>query len=509
MRGSGTSGTRPLTVAARSSIVGTRFAFVAARSSDRVGEVRNRVGEGMDRVVTVDRPRLRNLPPVWQAPTRFDQTYDRVPTVDDRVCEVGDRVGREANRVGEGAAWASEGAARRREGAGAGRDGLAKGSSPAPPKNIPQLVDGFRRPPKRGQIRSRMQPRAALLLMTLCTLAVVGDVRGAAPLPLPGPAPQRRSPRYDAAAENAACEGCHGEIAREWRASLHRRAWEDGVFQAAYAIEPLAFCRGCHAPEADPARAPSPALRRLGVGCVTCHVQENEIIGARPRPATALVHAVRGDARLGTSAACERCHQFEFPRPAAAPMQGTGDEHRASKHASTPCQGCHMPLVRSAGRAHRSHDFHVLDNPTLLRSAISARAERASDRAVSVTLSVARAGHAVPTGDMFRRLVVRAQTIDEGAPLAAPPVALARRFVTLHRPDGLERRDIGDDRLPATGDPRAAWLWFAGPIHRRAVRWEVVYQTMDEGLARLFGVDLAKDEVILAQGTLPPDEARR
>src|SRR5262245_23511904 len=110
-------------------------------------------------------------------------------------------------------------------------------------------------------MKSPMPRRPPRLLLAACVLVAVG---AQAATPLPGPAPQVRAVGYDVAAENQACEGCHAEIAAEWRGSLHHRAWDDPVFLTAYAIEPLAFCRGCHAPEAIPTDAPSEAARRLG-----------------------------------------------------------------------------------------------------------------------------------------------------------------------------------------------------------------------------------------------------
>src|SRR5580693_2517646 len=70
-------------------------------------------------------------------------------------------------------------------------------------------------------------------------------------LRMPGPA--RGALRVEGRAEeNARCEGCHEDIAREWRASMHAQADTDPIYRRALAIEPLPFCRGCHAPEADP-----------------------------------------------------------------------------------------------------------------------------------------------------------------------------------------------------------------------------------------------------------------
>jgi len=347
-----------------------------------------------------------------------------------------------------------------------------------------------------------------LLLASLATAAVARGASAPPPPPLPGPAPQLRPDPFDAAAANLTCEGCHQTIAAEWRGSLHRRAWDDPVFLTAYAIEPIGFCRGCHAPEADPAHLPPEGARRLGVGCVTCHMQGADVLGSHALPARAGAHAVVADARLATSAACERCHQFEFPQPQRAPMQGTADEHRASPHAAEACQSCHMPSARLEGeRPHRSHDFRVLGDAARLRSAVTARAARAEDRAVTVSLSAARVGHAFPTGDMFRRLEVRARVVEASGEIiaTASPVVLGRRFGVKRS----ERLQIGDDRVPASGEAREVRLEFAAPIGGRAVRWEVAYQRLDATMARAFGVDAKGDEVIVAEGTLRPVTVRR
>jgi Cytochrome c554 and c-prime len=348
-------------------------------------------------------------------------------------------------------------------------------------------------------------PPRLLLVATL--VVVAAGAHASSPPPLPGPAPQARTAGYDAAAENRACEQCHADIAKEWSGSAHHRAWDDPVFQTAYAIEQLAFCRGCHAPEANPAGIPPEPARRLGVGCVTCHVQEGDIVGVHGHVATSTRHAVRGDARLATVAACEGCHQFDFPQPQHAPMQGTVDEHRASRHASESCQHCHMATVRGDdGKEHRSHDFRV--STAMLRSAVKASASRAGEHAINVSLAAGRVGHAVPTGDMFRRLQVRARIVGEGG-AAAKPAVLARRFVMMPSPEGPRRIQTGDDRLPPTGDARQVQLPFAEAIKGREVRWEVAYQRMDPGMSAMFGVDPAADEVIVAEGVLAPEQARR
>jgi Cytochrome c554 and c-prime len=314
--------------------------------------------------------------------------------------------------------------------------------------------------------------------------------------------------------DNASCAGCHPDIAAEWTASLHRHAWTDPVFQRAYDVEPLAFCRGCHAPESDAAREPTKIAQEIGIGCVSCHVESGHVVGPRAAPTNAL-HEVLADANLATPRACARCHEFDFPSSAhqltAEPMQDTVREHAGSTRAATPCQGCHMPLVDGPEGRHKSHAFSVLADPAMLRRAVMARAERAGAR-VHVTLSAGDVGHAFPTGDMFRRLEVRAAAVDRAGRVIAraQPVTLGRSFTDVPRdPSGRDltfmRVESADTRVPAPGQgERAVELTLPGGAASARVTWEVVYQRMSTPMAEAFGVSQVLDEVVVASGELAP-----
>src|SRR5688572_17863817 len=62
------------------------------------------------------------------------------------------------------------------------------------------------------------------------------------------PGPGRRGGSA-AVLQNQACEGCHSDVAAEWRGSMHRGAHDNLAYQKAFAIEPMPFCTRCHAPE--------------------------------------------------------------------------------------------------------------------------------------------------------------------------------------------------------------------------------------------------------------------
>ena len=332
-------------------------------------------------------------------------------------------------------------------------------------------------------------------------------------LALPGPAPRVRAKKDDPVVTNAACEACHEEIASEWNGSMHKAAYVDPVFQEAYQLEPFAFCRGCHAPEADPKSAPSEKAQAVGVGCTTCHVEGEDIVGTSTFAETSDRHAVVGDARLGTEGACAACHQFDFPAAKGSPMQNTLGEHAASRLASVTCQGCHMKEVDDGGgRHHTSHSFSVLSDPSMIRSAVKVKAERVGRREARVTIDAGAVGHAFPTGDMFRRLEVRAEAVDERGVVIerAPAVHLVRTFADRSRSAGeadFARVQVGDTRVPApgTGDGRRVVLRFERPIGHAGLRWSVVYQRMGTAMAASFGVEQAHDEIVVAEGLLPAE----
>lgn len=314
---------------------------------------------------------------------------------------------------------------------------------------------------------------------------------------LPGPS---RGGRPEAHVQNASCEGCHVEVAREWRGSLHQRAYVDESFARALAREPAAFCRGCHAPEADP-RAPAPAeLAELGVGCISCHVPQDRVI-AGPGPGRgAAPHAVARAAWFGEPAACGGCHEFAFPGSGEL-MQATLREHAASAYAATSCVDCHMPR-RADGR--RDHRFAASRDPGLLRRALAATATRRGT-AVDLVLRPGWVGHAVPTGDLFRRLVVEAEVADEQwQVLAAEARPLGRRFAAEHG----RKAPIADERVGADGPgPTAVTLELGPAAEGRTIRWRVVYERV-EFMRDAEGSAVVEARVPVAEGALPAGARR-
>ncbi|MCA9693507.1 MAG: hypothetical protein KC636_28185, partial [Myxococcales bacterium] len=326
---------------------------------------------------------------------------------------------------------------------------------------------------------------------------------------MPGPAPQARG--FDAAARNDECEQCHDAIAAEWRASLHRVAYTDWAFQRAFEKEPLAFCRGCHAPEAAPARAPAAPLAALGVGCVTCHLPGEAVLAAPRSGPEAAVHPVTRAPAFATAAACARCHEFEFPRSGhrvAAFMQTTAREHAASPARDRSCADCHMPRVADDAGGHRSHRFEATRSAEILKGALAIAAARPRGDRVEVTLEARDVGHAVPTGDLNRRLSVWARVLDPARRRERQIAYLARHFESVHAPGQPPlRAEVADDRV-FPGELRVVTFDLKPEDAGLPVAWGVSHERVETFLSEQDPRSaIIAGAVELAEGVLQPGQA--
>lgn len=338
---------------------------------------------------------------------------------------------------------------------------------------------------------------AALLALLVCPSAA----RGRALPDLPGPAPQSR-----VAPDNARCEGCHVEIAAEWRASYHRRSYEDPAVQRSFAGEQVVFCRSCHAPEAPPRRPASGWAAAAGVACVTCH------IGAEIDNTPRWLRSHREDhgglrpASLGVGA-CLRCHEFQFPdgdlRPRAEWMQRTAQEHLASTDRDRGCVDCHMP--RRGSDQHRSHLFLAGHDAGFLRRALRVEATR-EPGALRLLLSPQRVGHAMPSGDLFRRLLLTASVrLPDGGQSVLATLALERKFTWQRQRSGrFVKVEVADTRLRAARELR---LPLPASTAHQPLLYRVVYQRVLAQHPGLLDEPILDGEIPLASGTLapPPD----
>jgi len=301
--------------------------------------------------------------------------------------------------------------------------------------------------------------------------------------------------------DNQGCVDCHPDAAATWRGSLHQRAWVEPAFATSYSREPLAFCRTCHAPRADPAAEPPAELAALGVDCVSCHVRDGVVhTGPGEGAASELGHSLVREENFGETA-CAGCHQFEFPRKAhrvpGTLMQKTMLEHEDSEWAELSCADCHFP-ANDDGLG-RNHGLAISRNVDLLRNSLIAEVSWVDADRVVFALEPNGVGHRFPTGDLFRRLELRVELLDEGGEVIGTERRyLARQFEAVQ--DGHGR--IGEARDDRLSGPAQIGVALAGGRDAAELRWSVRYQRVDSrDHARPERSKLA-GEVELASGTL-------
>lgn len=201
------------------------------------------------------------------------------------------------------------------------------------------------------------------------------------------------------------CARCHPQVYQAWETSRHRASYTNANFAASLAhSREKTWCTNCHLPLVQ-AQA-SAELAQEGISCATCHLRGGVVLSAREPTTLALrAHPVRVEPSMRTSSFCAQCHQFNFDdmrtRPmitfTSTPLQNTFAEWAASAWgpggSNTPCQGCH------------DHGLGGGHDVERLRRAIKAKVVRTAEH-FEVTVEAHGVGHAFPTGDPFRSLVV-------------------------------------------------------------------------------------------------------
>jgi hypothetical protein len=197
-------------------------------------------------------------------------------------------------------------------------------------------------------------------------------------------------------------------------------------------------------------------------------------------------------------------------------MQNTAVEWQQSSANLRACATCHMPtVVGGNGEPHRDHRFRIREQTTLAK-AVAVSWDRQSEL-LRVTIENRGAGHALPTGDIFRRLVVRAYAVVNASTQELLPkqYELGRRFLDVpthphaKAPSSLQRVEIEDTRLGPMGTPRATRvLTLPIPPSRRAlpIHCQLVYQRMSPSMARYFDIHLADEEIVLSDWIAAPQK---
>jgi hypothetical protein len=281
-----------------------------------------------------------------------------------------------------------------------------------------------------------------------------------------------------------ACGACHEAEHRAWSRSAHARAHTDPLYVRELALRPSRACERCHAPLADATAATiEGAWADEGVGCAACHVREGVVVHAHVSGRAP--HETRLDARVGQLEGCRACHQFPFPAPehrgqlTHAPgewLQDTVGEWVTSEEATAglACIDCHLPeregLHDHALPGHR--DRSLLANALDVR----VRLERGARAGALIVTLRSRAGHAVPTGDLYRSLEIRAWR--DGGP--------ARRELLgrVYARRGTELVEIEDDRV-RPGETRRVTLRLPRAGHADGtIHYELRLWSLDPALVR-------------------------
>lgn len=290
---------------------------------------------------------------------------------------------------------------------------------------------------------------AAPLVIAAMAAAVIAACGGAKASASASAGASAKNEEREAHELHTGCEGCHAEIAAEWRSSFHRAAFTDATFQRSLELEDpadRAFCTGCHAPAASRTGVAT------GVDCAACHGErprtpEQRRAGTPSRPPARAPHDVTVDAAFGTAKACAPCHEFAFADGRPDLVQKTLSEHAESGFADVSCAACHMP--RREG--HMDHRFLSGHSPEHLKAAVHVEGSRSGARGARITIRV-DAGHAFPTGDMFRRarLLVLAEG-ELGQIVGSSERAFGRTWggVTGGIHAG-KRSEVGDTRIRGT-----------------------------------------------------------
>ncbi len=296
---------------------------------------------------------------------------------------------------------------------------------------------------------------------------------GASSLPLGLSRGARRVPATGALSAQA-CESCHADEVRAWKGSRHAASATNLAFVVAMeSAEQPWWCLNCHTPVGSDE----------GVTCAVCHQRDGLIITATPPPSDAeAAHPMRVEEDLLSPLFCSGCHELRAPDihgnlERGGRMQSTFTEWLDTDR-ERDCVDCHLDGHRFTGRE-------------LMEEVVEARL----DEGQLVVSLIGPVGHAVPTGDPFRRLELRAC-----ADPLCEQVLGTQTLTRLHRFDGTTWWEDGDNRLGPEGSGLPQQRRWRPP--RGTLRWELNYRLvspMDE--PRL---PIEDSVILLASGPMEP-----
>ncbi|MEW6488014.1 MAG: multiheme c-type cytochrome [Thermodesulfobacteriota bacterium] len=367
-------------------------------------------------------------------------------------------------------------------------------------------------------------------------------------LPLPASAqdteqaePDYAKLRLDTEGFNPAhrCGACHIDIYAHWRESMHARAMTDPAFLATFRAKRIqedpalrAQCLSCHAPTMhyDPRLDLGAEVVQDGVTCDFCHsvqgldpanperpfeVKWGKLKRGSLKDTQSPVHETRHLELFGKSEFCGVCHEMKNAK--GLPIITTYSEWKDGAYGrdgKAHCQECHMPLAagftvseqhRKTKRRINLHSFPGGHSRSQLLDALALEILEESKlygrMKVKLGLTNAGAGHAVPTGNPLRRVIVDFSAYSATNRLIYnEKVDISRRFaddagVELTTDEAIlldATRVLKDNRI-APGETRVLEFEFGAPHERLLVDVKVIYVYDNEAFP-----GLARDEKLIS-----------
>jgi len=228
----------------------------------------------------------------------------------------------------------------------------------------------------------------------------------------------------------SSCAGCHPSAFAEWTGSTHHTGAQSVEWlNAIRSFGDGTVCTSCHRPfteqhaemtteiiEGDvsrPVMQPNdgwnPTRTTESVGCAACHVREGVIVGQKTSDSP---HPVRNSTEIGTSEACQSCHQFQLPDE-DAPIYNTYQEWRNSAYANAgvQCQDCHMVEGATIGNGTHNHNMHLSTTQgiTVTLQTPAFEFARSTVHPFTVVLHNSGVGHTWPGSSPFvqKSLIIR------------------------------------------------------------------------------------------------------
>jgi hypothetical protein len=161
-------------------------------------------------------------------------------------------------------------------------------------------------------------------------------------------------------------------------------------------------------------------------------------------------------------------------------------------------------IAGSTGRMHKDHRFAASRDEAIVRSAVHCDVAIEAHSLV-VTLRPGEVGHAFPTGDMFRRIVLAIEVVDtRGSTVSRTEKFFERAFGFVQSPYVAPRKVlVRDDRVGVSEDPVV--FRYEPPIRPDGgtLRYQIRYERVADPFLREDGTTDVEGAITLSEGTFP------